>query len=201
MFEQLTKTDDRGQVGIGTLIVFIAMVLVAAIAAGVLINTAGLLQAQAEATGEESTDQVSNNLQVFTTSGHISSNANVNGVNMTTGLASGSGTINLTDVIIQYSGPSGDTILEHQEYDNQNKFSAGNFTLDNDDDAGLVRSLTDGTDRETIQINTTGLEEAPAPLEEGEEATLTLITDDGAQTIVVVTAPDNISADDEATRL
>jgi len=61
--------NERGQVGIGTLIVFIAMVLVAAIAAGVLINTAGLLQSQAEATGEESSEQVTDRVLVSSVAG------------------------------------------------------------------------------------------------------------------------------------
>jgi flagellin FlaB len=63
------STESSGQVGVGTLILFIAIVLVAAIAAGVLINTAGILQAQAQQTGEETTVEVSNNVRVFSVIG------------------------------------------------------------------------------------------------------------------------------------
>ena len=95
MFESTT----RGQVGIGTLIVFIAMVLVAAIAAGVLINTAGLLQAQAQQTGEETTAEVSNVVQIDQVIGEDNtSDGTIDVLNTSVRLASGSDPVNLSEV-------------------------------------------------------------------------------------------------------
>ena len=64
LFETLKK-KDVGSIGIGAMIVFIAMVLVAGIAASVLIQTSTKLETQAMATGSETTDEVSSGVAVF----------------------------------------------------------------------------------------------------------------------------------------
>jgi flagellin FlaB len=109
---ELNVFDDdrsRAQVGIGTLIVFIAMVLVAAIAAGVLINTAGFLQTQAEDTGTSSTEQVADNLNVITEVGEVggANASNITEVRLGVQPAAGADDINLADLSIQYVSDDG----------------------------------------------------------------------------------------------
>lgn len=96
------KSNERAQVGIGTLIIFIAMVLVAALAAGVLINTVGFLQIQSEQTGTESTEQVSDNIKVITTVGNVSGNNIINEIRIGVQPAGGAGDINLAELSLQY---------------------------------------------------------------------------------------------------
>ena len=59
----------KAEMGVGTLIIFIAMLLVAAVAAGVLIQTAGSLQEKSLATGQQARAQISTNARVIEVSG------------------------------------------------------------------------------------------------------------------------------------
>jgi len=197
------NTDERGQVGIGTLIVFIAMVLVAAIAAGVLINTAGLLQSQAEATGEESTAQVSNNIEVFSELGTVEEDPGDSGetddglfvteVELLVGLSSGSDAIDLDEVVIEWTGPEGSTVLEVGD-----SVDAGDGEFEIADGESI---LQDGSDRVTIEIPLEDFEDgdsgAVAYLGESQDASLTIITEDGSQRTVQLSVPNVLGDGDD----
>jgi len=204
MLDKVRNDDDRGQVGIGTLIVFIAMVLVAAIAAGVLINTAGFLQSSAEETGQQSSDQVTNRLDAVNTVGtNIDSSANtVDQVEITVKRAPGAGNIDLGQVIMQVVHSSGSYDLTQATTADSDEFSISTVQ-ENEGDTSISDSqvLNDPADRATITIDiddvfaeTDGASGGNG-LNEGDTATLWLNTQSGGTTELRLVVPETLSSD------
>ena len=96
--------------GIGAMIVFIAMVLVAGIAASVLIQTANKLEIQASTTGDETINQVSTGLSVSSITGHKAGNV-IDYAYITVQPRAGSGDIDLAKTYIEVSNSAKKCIL------------------------------------------------------------------------------------------
>jgi len=189
------KPEERGQVGIGTLIVFIALVLVAAIAAGVLINTAGFLQSQAEATGEESTSQVSDGVNVYnsySTAGN-SGTSGITQAEIRVGLAPGAEPINVTNIDLSAVGPGGTASGDITATSGTSVVAPADATLSDSEDRVTITLDLDGSspgDGSAVDLS----DALPTDgLKPGEELELTLTTSSGSQTFEVLSAPDPIT--------
>ncbi|MFB6146711.1 MAG: archaellin/type IV pilin N-terminal domain-containing protein, partial [Halobacteriaceae archaeon] len=174
--------------GIGTLIVFIAMVLVAAIAAGVLINTAGFLQSQAQQTGEQSSEQVSNRLQPVAITGDVNASSDgINSITLVVKKAPGSSSIDLENVTASYIGPNADTRLVNASVAGP---SQAEFTVDELKDAdGSFPVLNSPDDRMVVTITLANKPKNPAPLDTGDTVELTLTTQSGSSTTIFLEVP------------
>jgi flagellin FlaB len=206
MFEFITDNDDRGQVGIGTLIVFIAMVLVAAIAAGVLINTAGFLQSQAEATGQESTDLVSERIDVTSEVGIVgnASNGTLNEIRISVAGAAGSDQIDLSETTIEAVGPNGQENLVFVNPTGVDNISASEFAVK--DDGSFVSSdnaVLDGDSQLTIVLNpdVSPFGSSSEPFGESDTSSLEIVSPSSATTSISLDSPDLYEEDGEAVRL
>jgi flagellin FlaB len=92
---------DVGSIGIGAMIVFIAMVLVAGIAAS----------AQAMATGSETTVEVAGGVAVFDVGGHVATE--IDGIAITVRTRAGSPGVDLNETVIMISDGSTKVLLAY----------------------------------------------------------------------------------------
>ena len=196
MFELPINDDERGQVGIGTLIIFIAMVLVAAVAAGVLINTAGLLESTASDTSADSQAQVSNQLTVVSAVGDVdASSGNVTELNFTVMKSAGSGDIDLANATVQYQSDSVAETLDYGTSTDTNTYVV--FETDGDTaldvNAGDDVTLNGQDERKVISVDLTDTSGVGDELAEGDEATVKFVDQSGASTIYGVNVPNTIS--------
>jgi len=198
MFERKSdKPNERAQVGIGTLIVFIAMVLVAAIAAGVLINTAGFLQSSAQESGEQAAQEVTNRLQVVNSIGQVDGDV-VDTVEITVKKSPGAGNIDLSATIAQWTSSGASADLTQGD-----TLGAETFTVSSVQDDGSSIStdppvIDDAADRAKLTFDAAAIE--GTGLSEGQTATITFNTQSGGTTTVTISAPVTLS-DSTAVRL
>jgi len=107
---RLFGRDESGAIGIGTMIIFIAMVLVAGIAASVLIQTSSRLESQAMTTGQETTDEVATGLEVTDVLGHVVSSS-IDNMTITVRPRSGSNDIDLSTAVLELSDGTNKYVL------------------------------------------------------------------------------------------
>ena len=111
---EILKKKDVGSIGIGAMIVFIAMVLVAGIAASVLIQTSTRLETQAMATGSETTDEVASGIAVFDVLGYtVSSSVDISKLAIGVRPRAGSDGIDLSQAYVELSDTSRKVVLNY----------------------------------------------------------------------------------------
>lgn len=171
---RLISKSKKGVMGIETLIIFIAMILVAAVAAGVLLRTAGLLQQRALVVGSEATQRVVTAFEVISVTANANTTSNTfNEMEVLIRLQAGSYDMSLlsTSIIFNSERFSQDANIQHSLgadakkvdipfMDNETWVNIGKIDTDPetraDDYARLIYNISPGIDGLQVNLSSYG---------------------------------------------
>lgn len=206
--------ERRAEMGVGTLIIFIALLLVAAVAASVLLGTAQSLQQKSLSTGQQTKGEISTNIRVIEVSAVDGRNGTVENFSMQMKLSPGSEPIKLDELSLTLNTDTTTTTLTYLEPVN---LSAGNYcqfnatsnttraeyctdiSADGEQGNYTTEYLINGTNHVDGNLQRGDVVrvyfQAPRSLEEDESLRINLIPKTGTATLVQTNLPDVISTE------
>jgi flagellin FlaB len=181
--------DNKAQSGIGSMILFIAMLLVAAVGASTLIQASGKLQLQVAQTGGQGIAEVSMKLEPHSVVGYATdpSSNQFDKLIITVTLSPGSTELSLGDVMLSYQ--AGDVYISRIYYNSSASTTGGNGYTDfySNDVQG------DGDDlleiREVLEFHFWIEDTAPQPLSTATEFMMTITPRGGTNTVIRAATP------------
>jgi flagellin FlaB len=200
------KEDEEAAVGIGTLIVFIAMILVAAVAASVIIQTAENLQQRAYAVGKQTIRDVSSGLHVIEVTGYTDVNkTKIQYLAIAISPRAGSLDIDLNRTLLylklnnfsvlslnlaQKVSSNGYTSIFHAlDLGQLNGTNYGIISIHDRDDSIMKTNGMSATDQAIFMVNLTAVLSETGGLLPGEVLEGTLVPDFGGSGVFVAQAP------------
>lgn len=195
-----TSGGSRAQTTIGTLIVFIAVLLVAALTAAVLFETAGMLQSETAASGDRSATLLSEQLDIVAITGNdITTQDGEREIRRIRVIVAGGGgePLALGNVSAEWTGPRDVHFLVSEfaaEATTQPSFELEALS----DPDGTFPVLTSSDDRYALTFRP-GVDFGARGLQEGERASISLTTQSGAATTVRLSVPDSLAGQSAVT--
>lgn len=203
MSDEYQRTDrdvEAGSIGIGAMIVFIALILVAAVASTIIIKTAEELQQNAESTSDDTRKEISGKINVLQVMVNGSDGTDIDSLIVTAKVASGSMDVQVQDIewVITCGGSTyglitgnlgttdnaGGDIVEPEDI---------NADYLNGDDYAATDELTAGTTfkfdinldlDDTVTTNAAGAGNCQGSAGVGETLEMKMVVDGGGTTIL-----------------
>lgn len=191
----------RGQVGIGTLVVFIAMILIATVTVAVLFDVVGGLQSQTSSTSDASSTQLLDRVEpVAITGDNIvdgEEELEIQRVEVIVTKSNSGGSVDLRNVTAQWNSQAGTVNLLNEEVTNDpDQATFGTRTLD--DPVGTFPVLTDTSQRFAVVFEP-GEAFGDRGLTSGERVNIQLIAAGGGSVTIRFTVPELREGTDSVT--